>query len=117
MVNERNRFYLAFIAHFLLSGDQTLNWRLTVRSAVLVIAAALVLREDAPRSLVWIDYRSVAGGTLGLLGLCVYLAVVGSKRKDLLVPDGIAKAAYLPKLEREALEKRLTDNRSTTKKA
>lgn len=52
-------------------GDQTLNWGLTVRNAVLVIAAALVLREDAPRSLVWIDYLSVAGGTLGLLGLYV----------------------------------------------
>jgi hypothetical protein len=42
-----------------------------VRNAVLAIAAVLVLREDAPRSLVWIDYLSVAGGTLGLLGLYV----------------------------------------------
>lgn len=52
-------------------GDQTLNWGLTVRNAVLAIAAVLVLREDAPRSLVWIDYLSVAGAILGLLGLYV----------------------------------------------
>ena len=52
-------------------GDQTLSWGLAVRNAVLAIAAALVLRGDALRALVWIDYLSVAGGTLGLLGLYV----------------------------------------------
>jgi hypothetical protein len=31
----------------------------------------LILREDATRALVWIDYLSVAGATLGLLGLYV----------------------------------------------
>ena len=52
-------------------GDQTLNWGLPARNGVLVLAAMLVLREDAARALVWIDYLSVAGGTLGLLGLYV----------------------------------------------
>ncbi len=52
-------------------GDQTLNWGLPARNAVLALAAVLVLREDAARALVWIDYLSVAGGTLGLLGLYV----------------------------------------------
>lgn len=52
-------------------GDQTLSWGLAIRNLVLVIAALLTLREDAARALVWIDYLSVAGGTLGLLGLYV----------------------------------------------
>jgi hypothetical protein len=52
-------------------GDQTLNWGLPARNAVLVLAAMLILREDATRALVWIDYLSVAGATLGLLGLYV----------------------------------------------
>ena len=52
-------------------GDQTLNWGLATRNAVLAVAALLTLREDAARALVWIDYLSVAGGTLGLLGLYV----------------------------------------------
>ena len=52
-------------------GDQTLSWGLVIRNLVLVVAALLALREDAARNLVWIDYLSVAGGTLGLLGLYV----------------------------------------------
>lgn len=52
-------------------GDQTLSWGLAIRNLVLVVAALLALREDAARNLVWIDYLSVAGGTLGLLGLYV----------------------------------------------
>lgn len=52
-------------------GDQTLSWCLAARNALLALAALLALREDAPRALVWIDYLSVAGGTLGLLGLYV----------------------------------------------
>jgi uncharacterized membrane protein YphA (DoxX/SURF4 family) len=52
-------------------GDQTLSWGLAARNALLAFAAALALREDAARALVWIDYLSVAGGTLGLLGLYV----------------------------------------------
>jgi hypothetical protein len=52
-------------------GDQTLNWGLPARNVVMAVAALLVLREDAARALVWIDYLSVAGGTLGLLGLYV----------------------------------------------
>ena len=52
-------------------GDQTLSWGLAARNALLAFAAVLILREDAARALVWIDYLSVAGGTLGLLGLYV----------------------------------------------
>ena len=52
-------------------GDQTLSWGLVARNALLALAAVLALREDAARALVWIDYLSVAGGTLGLLGLYV----------------------------------------------
>ena len=52
-------------------GDQTLSWGLATRNALLAVAALLILREDAARVLVWIDYLSVAGGTLGLLGLYV----------------------------------------------
>ena len=50
-------------------GEQTLNWTLVVRNAVLVAAALFVPGEEEIRVLVWIDYLSVAGGTLGLLGL------------------------------------------------
>lgn len=52
-------------------GDQTLSWSLAIRNTLLAVAALLALREDAARALVWIDYLSVAGGTLGLLGLYV----------------------------------------------
>ena len=52
-------------------GDQTLSWSLAIRNSLLAFAAVLTLREDATRALVWIDYLSVAGGTLGLLGLYV----------------------------------------------
>lgn len=52
-------------------GDQTLSWALVARNALLLAAAALVTVEEASRMLVWIDYLSVAGATLGLLGLYV----------------------------------------------
>jgi hypothetical protein len=52
-------------------GDQTLSWGLAMRNALLAVAALMTLREDAARALVWVDYLSVAGATLGLLGLYV----------------------------------------------
>lgn len=52
-------------------GDQTLSWGLTIRNAALAVAALATLREDSARALFWIDYLSVVGGTLGLLGLYV----------------------------------------------
>ena len=52
-------------------GEQTLSWALAVRNAVLLAAALLVPGEQEVRVLVWIDYLSVAGGTLGLLGIYV----------------------------------------------
>lgn len=50
-------------------GDQTLSWGLASRNAVLICAAALVLAQEKTRMLAWIDYASVAGATLGLLGI------------------------------------------------
>jgi hypothetical protein len=52
-------------------GDQTLSWGLAVRNAVLLVAALLAPGEGHVRVLVWIDYLSVAAGTLALLGLYV----------------------------------------------
>lgn len=52
-------------------GDQALSWGLTVRNGVLAIGALLALSEDSGRVLFWIDYLSLVGGTLGLLGLYV----------------------------------------------
>lgn len=52
-------------------GDQTLTWRLVVRNVVLVAAVLFALLGDTPRVLVWIDYLSVAGGTLALIGLYI----------------------------------------------
>jgi uncharacterized membrane protein YphA (DoxX/SURF4 family) len=52
-------------------GEQTLSWALVVRNTVLLVAVLLVPAEEAGRALVWIDYLSVSGGTLGLLGLYV----------------------------------------------
>lgn len=53
------------------AGDQTLSWALVARNFLLLAATLLVPAEEAARALVWIDYLSVAGGTLGLLGLYV----------------------------------------------
>lgn len=53
-------------------GDQTLNWGLVVRNLLMIAAGLLTLAGEVARETVWIDYLSVAGGTLGLTGL--YLA-------------------------------------------
>ncbi len=50
---------------------QRLSWGLVLRNAVLLGVAALAMQQDGGRSLVWIDYLTVAGATLGLLGLYV----------------------------------------------
>jgi hypothetical protein len=52
-------------------GEQPLSWALAARNAVLLAAALLVTAEEGARVMLWIDYLSVAGGTLGLLGLYV----------------------------------------------
>lgn len=41
--------------------------------------------------------------SIGLFGLCVWLAVKGNKRKDMLVPDGIVKPELWPEAERKRL--------------
>lgn len=50
-------------------GEQQLSWGLVVRNAILIAAVVLCAGEEAARPLVWIDYLSVAGATLALLGL------------------------------------------------
>lgn len=52
-------------------GDQTLGWGLPIRNGVLAVGALLAFHEDSARILVWIDFLSMVGGTLGLLGLYV----------------------------------------------
>jgi len=52
-------------------GEQTLSWGLVGRNVLLLAALALSLGEDNARLLVSIDYLSVAGATLALLGLYV----------------------------------------------
>lgn len=52
-------------------GEQTLGWGLVLRNGVLAAALLLALREDVSRPLVWVDYLSVAGGTLALIGLYI----------------------------------------------
>ncbi len=50
-------------------GHTTLSWALPARNTVLLIAAVLGGQDGGSRDLMWIDYLSVAGGTLALLGL------------------------------------------------
>jgi uncharacterized membrane protein YphA (DoxX/SURF4 family) len=53
-------------------GDQTLSWGLVTRNLLMIGASLLTMAGEVGRETVWIDYLSVAGGTLGLTGL--YLA-------------------------------------------
>lgn len=50
-------------------GHTRLSWALVVRNAVLLALLVLGAQAGGDRSLVWIDYLSVAGGTLMLLTL------------------------------------------------
>jgi uncharacterized membrane protein YphA (DoxX/SURF4 family) len=52
-------------------GEQPLSWFLVGRNVVLGAAVVFALGDESPRVLVWIDYLSVAGGTLALVGLHV----------------------------------------------
>lgn len=52
-------------------GEQQIGWGLVVRNLILIALLAPCLGEEASRALVWIDYLSVAGATLALLGLYV----------------------------------------------
>ena len=53
------------------SGEQQLSWALVVRNALLLAALVIATSTHAERTLVWVDYLSVAGATLALLGLYV----------------------------------------------
>lgn len=50
-------------------GHTTLSWALPARNALLLLAAVLGGQDGSGRALMWIDYLSVAGGTLALFGL------------------------------------------------
>lgn len=50
-------------------GEQPLSWGLVARNALLVAALPLALADGSQRTLVWIDYLTVACATLALLGL------------------------------------------------
>ncbi len=50
-------------------GHTTLSWALPARNAVLLLIAVLGGQDGSGRALMWIDYLSVAGGTLALVGL------------------------------------------------
>ncbi len=50
-------------------GHTTLSWALPARNAVLLLVAVLGGQDGSGRALMWIDYLSVAGGTLALVGL------------------------------------------------
>lgn len=52
-------------------SPQRLSWGLVLRNALLLLLAALAMQQEGGRALVWIDYLTVAGATLGLLGLYV----------------------------------------------
>ena len=52
-------------------GEQPLSWALVLRNAMLLAALFIAGAGRADRALVWIDYLSVAGATLALLGLYV----------------------------------------------
>lgn len=50
-------------------GHTTLTWALPARNTLLLIVAVLGGQDGSGRDLLWIDYLSVAGGTLALLGI------------------------------------------------
>jgi hypothetical protein len=52
-------------------GDQPLSWALVGRNALLLLALAIAGAGRPGRELQWIDYLSVAGSALALLGLYV----------------------------------------------
>jgi hypothetical protein len=52
-------------------GEQSLSWYLVGRNVLLFAAVVFALGDESSRVLVWIDYLSVAGGTLALIGLYV----------------------------------------------
>lgn len=52
-------------------GEQQISWGLVVRNLILIATLALAVADELARPLVWIDYLSVAGATLALLGLYV----------------------------------------------
>lgn len=52
-------------------SQQPLSWGLVGRNAVLVAMAILAMHDDAGRDFVWIDYLTLLGVVLAVLGLYV----------------------------------------------
>lgn len=52
-------------------SQQRLSWPLVLRNGLLLGVAVLAMQQDGGRALFWIDYLTVAGATLALLGLYV----------------------------------------------
>jgi len=52
-----------------LEGRQRLSWGLVARNAALMLAAAIGAQGGAARELHWIDYGTIAFGTIALYGL------------------------------------------------
>lgn len=52
-------------------GEQRLSWGLVARNGLLLAGVLASLPDTESRTLVWIDYLSVGGATLALLGLYV----------------------------------------------
>lgn len=50
-------------------GNTRLSWALPVRNAALMAMALVGAQTGLARPLVWVDFISVAGGTLALLGI------------------------------------------------
>lgn len=50
-------------------GEQSLSWGLVVRNGILLAALPVASGEGIARAMVWLDYLTVAGGTLALVGL------------------------------------------------
>ena len=50
-------------------GEQSLSWGLVARNCILLSVLPMASGEGLPRSMVWLDYVTVACGTLALIGL------------------------------------------------
>lgn len=50
-------------------SSQPLSWGLVARNSLLMALVLLAMRQGSGRALVWIDYLSIAGGTLALAGI------------------------------------------------
>jgi Methylamine utilisation protein MauE len=69
---------------------QRIGWGLVGRNALLMAAAVLAAGEGGPREFVWIDYVTLGGATLALLGLYTAVNQLMANQPRL---DGLRKRA------------------------